>query len=234
MSHTSTGTHQTDPSLYQLTRFVAGTPVPLDAEIPGASAIPTGLSASEYLRRYYASRSAGLASRSMWKGTVVKADSSGQQEAFSIGPDGFVWSYGLDPVAGCTGMLTSTGLLASTFALADLGQGRTLVVAADGTRLHYVTETDDAQQRWSSPTVVEFAGSQTAVAIERILTHQRHDHLFIGVTTRHLDAIGQDRFQFWDSVWGPDGLQFCHAPVALDASNHHWLDQLLNSPRSLD
>ena len=52
----------------------------------------------------------------MWKDTTVTTNADGQEEAYSIAPDGFIWSYTVDSKRGRTGRLSTTKLRASAFA----------------------------------------------------------------------------------------------------------------------
>ena len=52
----------------------------------------------------------------MWKDTTVTTNADGEEEAYSIAPDGFIWSYTLDSKRGRTGRLFTTKLRASDFA----------------------------------------------------------------------------------------------------------------------
>ena len=52
----------------------------------------------------------------MWKDTTVTTNADGEEEAYSIAPDGFIWSYTVDSKRGRTGRLCTTKLRASDFA----------------------------------------------------------------------------------------------------------------------
>ena len=163
----------------------------------------------------------------MWKNTVVWTDAQGREEAFSIGPDGYVWSYYRNAQGASAGRLISTGLLATSFALGRTELDRLVVIAADGTTVRHVMETGDGGAvRWTGPRQATFAGLRDAVSVDKVLAQSIGTSLFVGVLTRHIGAVGQDCFQLWDSVWAGDSLVFCHSPVKLGSESNIWLDAL--------
>ena len=52
----------------------------------------------------------------MWKDTTVTTNTAGTEEAYSIAPHGFIWSYTVDSKRGRTSRLFTTKLRASAFA----------------------------------------------------------------------------------------------------------------------
>ena len=175
---------------------------------------PAPLSLIKQMREQHARRSSSYASAPMWRGTALATNFDGQEEAFSIGLDGYVWSYAIYADSGRTGRLISTGLSANTFATGKLPNGHTLVISADGTTVQYVVESDSPGQRWALPCPVTFQADHTrVVGIDKLFTQTLGDHLFVGILARHSGVDGQDLHQFWEAIWTGDGLIFTHSPL---------------------
>ena len=165
----------------------------------------------------------------MWKDTTVTTNGDGQEDAYSIAPDGFVWSYTVDSEFGRTGRLITTGLRASAFALGKSPDGHTIVIAADGVCVHFVVETGDPKQRWSTPRAVSFpAVQQKVVAVEKIFTQVLIGNLFVGVLARHHGAKGKDFYQFWEAIWAGGDMVFSHSPLKIEHQKNIWLEKLAN------
>lgn len=165
----------------------------------------------------------------MWKDTTVTTNSDGQEDAYSIAPDGFVWSYTVDSEFGRTGRLITTGLRASAFALGKSPDGHNIVIAADGACVHFVVETGNPKQRWSTPRSVSFsAAQQKVVAVEKIFTQVLVGNLFVGVLARHHGAKGDDFYQFWEAIWAGGDMVFSHSPLKIVHPKSIWLKKLAN------
>lgn len=165
---------------------------------------------------------------SMWKHTMVRTDHKGREEAFSIGPDGYVWSYFRNAEGPGAGRLMSTGLLATQFVLAETETGRAVVVAADGTNLRHVMEDESYGGRWTPPQETRCSGLRHAVAVEKLMVQTIGNTLFLAVLTRNLDDMGEDRFQLWEAVWAGDSPVFCHSAVRLTSESNIWMDELVS------
>ncbi len=172
----------------------------------------------------------------MWSGLTVSRNAQGQDEAFAIGPDGYVWSYITSPAGHTAGRLISTGLEASSFALAKLARHRKLVIGVQGASLSWVAETGEAQPRWHAPVQVGFAGLEDAQKISQVHTLERDDEVLVGVLVHYVPgsqrddgkrgaqrnvklSAKQDAPQFWVAKWTGDNLYFMDNPVALDGSS---------------
>lgn len=163
----------------------------------------------------------------MWKDTTVTTNADGQEEAYVIAPDGFIWSYTIDSELGRTGRLITTGLRASTFALGKSPDGRNIVIAADGTLVHFAVETGDFKQRWSTPRTVNFPDVQPKMlAIEKLFTRVSAGHLFVGVLVRHRSAEGDDPHQFWEAIWAGADMVFSPSPLKIERQKNTWMAQL--------
>ena len=163
----------------------------------------------------------------MWKDTLVTINADGQEEAYSIAPDGFVWSYTVDSEFGRTGRLVTTGLRASAFAHGKSSDGHIIVIAADGALVHFVVETGNPKRRWSTPQVVSFSATrQTVVAVEKLFTQVLAGNLFVGVLARHSDAKGEHVHQFWEAIWAGGEMVFSHSPLQIQHQKNIWVEKL--------
>ena len=191
---------------------------------------PAPLSLVKQMKEQHARRSTPYPSTPMWRGTALATNADGQEEAYSIALDGYIWSYAVHSDSGRTGRLISTGLRASTFATGKLNNGHTVVIAADGALVQYVVESGNPGQRWSLPCPASFPATQNSEAgIDKIFTQTLGHHLFVGVLTRHPCADGEDRHQFWESIWTGGGLVFSHSPLKIERERNIWRDKLVDS-----
>jgi hypothetical protein len=164
--------------------------------------------------------------RGMWKHTVLVTNTDGNRECFAIGPDGFVWSYETGDEGQGAGRLISTGLSGSVFGLGVTGSGLLVVLAVEGNELSCVMETYDANQRWSDPVTVAFAGTPPGFMVEKVITQTRGDNLFIGFVVWTEGASGEMVRCLWEAVWAAQAPVLARAPVALACGHAFWLDQL--------
>ena len=166
----------------------------------------------------------------MWRGTALATSADGREEAYSIGLDGYIWSYAVNSDSGRTGRLISTGLRATTFAIGTLHNGHTLVIAADGARVRYVVETGKPGQRWTFPCPVTFAAPlMSMVRVDKIFTQTLGHSLFVGVLTRHRATDREDDCQFWESIWAAGGLVFRQSHLQIERERNIWRDKVANS-----
>ena len=166
----------------------------------------------------------------MWKDTTLTTNANGHEEAYSIAPDGFVWSYTVDSELGRTGRLNATGLRADTFAIGKSAKGHNIVIAATGADVHFVTETRDPQQRWSASRKMNFPAAQKNIeGIDKILLQNLEGNLFVGVLNRHSIFEREDRYQFWGVIWVDEGMVFSLSPLEIEHQSKVWLDVLANA-----
>ncbi len=133
----------------------------------------------------------------LWRCLTLSRNAQGQDEAFAIGPDGYVWSYLTSSVGHTTGRLISTGLEASGFATAKLANNRKLVIGMQGANFLCVTETGQAQPRWSAPVKVNFDGLRGARSISQVHALERGDEVLIGVLVHYARGGKLGMSQFW-------------------------------------
>lgn len=163
----------------------------------------------------------------MWKDTTVTTNANGQEEAYSIAPDGCIWSYIVNLEFGRSGRLITTGLRASAFALGTSPDGRNIVIAADGARVQFVVETGDPNRRWSTPHCVSFPlAHHKVLAVEKLFTQVLAGNLFVGLLTSHRDAAGQHLYQFWEAIWAGSDMVFSHSPLEIERQKNIWADKL--------
>jgi hypothetical protein len=169
----------------------------------------------------------------MWKRTVLQTNAAGREEAFSIGPDDFVWSYLTGNADVPAGRLVSTGLSGALFTVGKLPEGGMVVIAADGGKLRCVVETGHKTPRWSAPQEVSFKGLRDGAVIHKVVTQIINLTLFVGVLTRKTGAEGKDQYDFWDGVWVRDRPVFCNSPVEWRAENNIWWDAISRNARRM-
>ena len=138
----------------------------------------------------------------MWKDTVLSVNASGREEAYSIGLDGYVWTYQIDIASGRTGRLLCTWLKASSFALAKSSSGRKLLIGGDDGSLHYVQEVGSASIWWSRPVPVGLPVSMMSdYGIAKVMARWQEGTLYVAVDTRHAGLGGGTVLQTWESAW---------------------------------
>jgi len=143
----------------------------------------------------------------MWKGTVLSVNASGREEAYSIGLDGYVWSYQIDTATGRMGRLLCTWLKASSFAMAKSSSGRKLLIGGDDGNLHYVQEVGSASIWWTRPVPVVLPVAMTsAYCIKKVMARWREGTLYVAVDTQHLGLSGETLSQTWEFAWDCSGI----------------------------
>ena len=155
----------------------------------------------------------------IWKGLTINRSAHAQDEAFAIGPDGFVWRYLTDDKRGAAGRLVSTGLPATLFALISPDTSPRVLVAVNHNRLCFMRESADLGQLWNSAQPVNFAGLHDARQITELHSIVVNGHPLIGLLAEHLVPTGRTDYRFWVAKWTGQALQFRRSPVALDGSD---------------
>ena len=156
---------------------------------------------------------------SIWKELTINRNADAQDEAFAIGPDGFVWSYLLDANQGAAGRLVSTGLTATHFALINPENGPRVLVAVDNNKLCFMQESLELGQFWRCAQAVTFTGLKDAQTISELHSITVNGHALIGVLAVHHTPSGLDAYRFWVAKWTGQNLQFRSSPVALDGTD---------------
>lgn len=109
-----------------------------------------------------------------WQQTVVMRNTQNQEEAFSIGPDGCVWSF----IAGTdasTQRLENLGLEADFLTVGRNSAGTLVVIAAKGLQTTYRTEIAQTSmvppaERWSVARSIHLPTIQGATGVRRLYT----------------------------------------------------------------
>jgi hypothetical protein len=149
----------------------------------------------------------------MWHSTVVLKNHKGMEEAFSIGPDGYVWHYLVGRYADSGSRLFSTGLAASVFNISRLPDGRRVAIGADGLNLNCICETAPGSGRWSEPRKVPFNTLRGTLSIDKIMMQTRGAQLLVGVVTERASEMGYRLLELWDGIWADDQPVFCKSPT---------------------
>ncbi len=150
----------------------------------------------------------------MWRKTVVVEGSSGQDEAFSIGPDGMVWSFLALPDNFGDYQLKNLRMPADHFAVGRDGAGRLVVFAAQGMVLRYRCETDSLQQRrWTPARRVLLPPVRGAQHIKAVSCETIAKLMLVGVVFAVKNPEQAATTGMAVSVWEQDG------PVFRDAAD---------------
>jgi hypothetical protein len=155
----------------------------------------------------------------IWRELTINRNAQDQDEAFAIGPDGYVWRYLTDTSSGKAGRLVSTGLAAAHFALIAPSCSPRVLIAAERNVLCLMRESADAASSWHQPQTVNFIGLQDALEIVELHSVAYKEHALIGVLALHGKAGGAEARHFWVAKWQGQSLQFRSSPVALDGSD---------------
>lgn len=112
-----------------------------------------------------------------WQQTVVMRNAQKQEEAFSIGPDGLVWSFIADTGDSrfdASGQhLENLGLQADFLTVGRNGAGALVVIAAKGLHIQYRTETPPSATeglRWSPAQSIALPPIAHATGVRRLYT----------------------------------------------------------------
>ena len=117
-----------------------------------------------------------------WQQTVVMRNAQKQEEAFSIGPDGYVWSFIADSgdsrFDACGQRLDNLGLKADFLTVGRNVAGALVVIAAKGLNTQYRTETpvtaldaaESVGRRWSPAQSIHLPTIQGATGVRRLYT----------------------------------------------------------------
>ncbi|TWO68241.1 hypothetical protein FN976_23500 [Caenimonas sedimenti] len=161
----------------------------------------------------------------MWRQTVLIEAPDGRDESFSIGPDGYVWSYQIPSLGQGAGRLISTGLRARVFAVGRARAGM-VVIAANEEGVQWVSESAGGGQRWCAPTAIDAPGLAAGTRIVRIATLGDEGHLFVGFLLRHVDATGQAHTRIMDGLWSDDALLMRNEPLHSGELLNFWIQSL--------
>jgi hypothetical protein len=145
---------------------------------------------------------------SMWRRTVVIEGALGQDEAFSIGPDGMVWSFFPQPEVEGGYRLKNLHMPAEQLAVGRNGAGRLVVFASEGMVLRYRVETVGGDSRWTPSRRVLLPAVRGSQCIQSISCETIAKLMLVGAVIKlHNDGRQQDTGMAV-SVWEHDGPVF--------------------------
>lgn len=109
-----------------------------------------------------------------WQQTVVMRNTLNQEEAFSIGPDGYIWSF-IAGTGASAQRLENLGLQADFLTVGRNSAGTLVVIAAKGLQTSYRTEIAQttvvpSTQRWSEARSIHLPTIQGATGVRRLYT----------------------------------------------------------------
>jgi hypothetical protein len=151
---------------------------------------------------------------SLWRKTMVLSNAKGEDEAFSIGPDGFVWHYVMGQGRVGAGRLLCTGLAAEVFSAAALPNGRRLLMGAQGLSVTCCMEQDAAMGGgWSSPKPASLQLDRRAETIERLGIRPMATRVWLEVVTTRAGEGGAAVRELWQGAWLDDHAVFASQPI---------------------
>lgn len=145
---------------------------------------------------------------SMWSRTVVVEGAMGRDEAFSIGPDGMVWSFCPQPEVEGGYILKNLHMPAEQLALGRNGAGRLVVFASDGLVLRYRVETVEGESRWTPSRRVLLPAVRGMQCILSVSCETIANLMLVGVVLKLHDHGAPQETGMAVSVWEHDGPVF--------------------------
>ena len=160
----------------------------------------------------------------LWRQTVVVCNSQGEEEAFTVGPDGCVWNFFRDPNADSGYSLINLNMPTDALAVSHDGDGRMVVFSASGLTLFYRVELpstrskpqSSAGRRWSPVMEVSLPVVRGAVAVQRLFIKDVFDTMHIGAVVSLETADHREGYVMAYAKWTRDGLTFPEPSILLD------------------
>ncbi len=160
----------------------------------------------------------------LWRQTVAVCNSLGEEEAFTVGPDGCVWNFFRDPAVDSGYSLINLNMPTDALAVSHDSDGRMVVFSASGMTLLYRVELPStpgkpqstAAQRWSAVVEVALPLVLGAVAVKRLFVTDVFDAMHIGAVVRLETADHREGFVMAYAKWTPNGLAFPEPSILLD------------------
>jgi hypothetical protein len=151
---------------------------------------------------------------SLWRKTMVLSNAQGQDEAFSIGPDGYVWHYVMGQGRVGAGRLLSTGLAANVFTAAALPDGRRLLMGAQGLEVSCCAEQPrELGGGWATPQRASLRLDPRTEAIERVSVRPMTTRIWLEVVTTRAGADGASVRELWQGAWRDERAVFASQPI---------------------
>ena len=162
--------------------------------------------------------------RPLWRQTVVVCNSQGEEEAFTVGPDGCVWNFFRDPTVDSGYSLINLNMPTDVLAVSHDGDGRMVVFSAAGMTLFYRVELpssrsnpqSSAGRRWSPVMEVALPVVRGAVAVRRLFIKDVLDTMHIGAVVSLETADQREGVVMAYAKWTRDGLTFPEPSILLD------------------
>ena len=162
--------------------------------------------------------------RPLWRQTVVVCNSQGEEEAFTVGPDGCVSNFFRDPTVDSGYSLINLNMPTDVLAVSHDGDGRMVVFSAAGMTLFYRVELpssrskpqSSAGRRWSPMMEVALPVVRGAVAVRRLFIKDVFDTMHIGAVVSLETADQREGVVMAYAKWTRDGLTFPEPSILLD------------------
>ena len=157
---------------------------------------------------------AAQTTRPVFRQTIIMCNRQGREEAFTIGPDGFVWCF--FPDAADTEFadysLVSLGMPADHLTVARDAFGCLVVIAVEGLSVRYRVENQTAEgahavnlpQRWSDIGHAPLPAITGAVSVKRVFT-QNDCGLRVAAIIDVQDSPGHSAFALAYCQWKVNG-----------------------------
>ena len=160
----------------------------------------------------------------LWRQTVVVCNSRGEEEAFTVGPDGCVWNFFRDPSVDSGYSLINLNMPTEALAVSHDGDGRMVVFSAAGMTLLYRVELpvspgkpeSTAARRWSPVMEVGLPLVRGAVAVKRLFIKDVFDTMHIGAVVSLETADHREGYLMAYAKWTRGGLTFPEPSILLD------------------
>lgn len=162
--------------------------------------------------------------RPLWRQTVVVCNSQGEEEAFTVGPDGCVWNFFRDPTVDSGYSLINLNMPTDVLAVSHDADGRMVVFSAAGMTLFYRVELpssrsnpqSSAGRRWSPVKEVALPVVRGAVAVRRLFIKDVFDTMHIGAVVSLETAAQREGVVMAYAKWTRDGLTFPEPSILLE------------------
>jgi hypothetical protein len=160
----------------------------------------------------------------LWRQTVVVCNSQGEEEAFTVGPDGCVWNFFRDPGTDSGYSLINLNMPTDALAVSHDADGRMVVFSASGMTLLYRVELPAspgkpeslAARRWSPVMEVGLPVVRGAVAVKRLFITDVFDAMHIGAVVSLETADHREGYVMAYAKWTRSGLTFPEPSILLD------------------
>lgn len=162
--------------------------------------------------------------RPLWRQTVVVCNSQGEEEAFTVGPDGCVWNFFRDPTVDSGYSLINLNMPTDVLAVSHDADGRMVVFSASGMTLFYRVELPSSRsnpqssvgRRWSPVMEVALPVVRGAVAVRRLFIKDVFDTMHIGAVVSLETSDQREGIVMAYAKWTREGLTFPEPSILLD------------------